>query len=330
MKEDKDHIESILAKVLTNQGSDEEVTLIKEWCAQSGENQKVYDHYKSILEIDKNHFNKPELDIDIDAEWSKFKEKVGAETKTIEMNPSNPMVSWLKVAAAILLMVTSTYLIYNFLLTDDMITRQTAENKEEFILPDQSMITVNAYSSISYSTEFGVLNRDIELEGEAYFDVKRNEKKPFIITTEKAKITVLGTSFNVRSSEKYTSVTVTSGLVSLAPVDSDNDVKLSVGEFGEVNEDNEISKSVNENINFNSWMTGVITFNNTPLEEVVETLNSVYNANISISDEVSQSCSVTVTFDNQSLESVLNVLTSTLDLTIEKDGEDIEITKAGC
>lgn len=330
MKEDKDHIETILAKVLTNQGTAEEVSLISEWCARSVENQKVYDHYKSILEIDKSHFIVPELDIDVKAEWNKFNERIGGGTKTVEMKTSNPVMSWMKVAAAILLMVASTYLIYNFLFTDDIITHQTAENKQEFVLPDKSVITVNAYSSISYSSEFGVLDRNIELDGEAYFDVKRNEKKPFIITTEKAKITVLGTSFNVRSSEKFTSVTVTSGLVSLAPVGSDKEVKLSVGEFGEVDEMDQITKSLNENKNFNSWMTGIITFDNTSLNTVVESLNSIYHANISISNEVSQSCSVTVTFDNQSLESVLNVLTSTLDLTIEKDGEDIEITKAGC
>lgn len=329
MKENKDDIIQTLSRVLANEGTEEEIVMIDLWCKESTENQKTYTHFKQLLDLDKSHFTETNIQIDIEAEWEKFNNTISGRTKTIKLTV-NPIYSWLKVAAAILLLVSSTYIIYNYLFTDEITTHQTAENKQEFILPDKSVITVNAYSSISYSSEFGVKDRTITLEGEAYFDVKRNEKLPFVIGANQAQVTVLGTSFNVKSIEGNTSVVVTSGLVSLASLQSKNEITLAKGESGILEKNGVPVKQKIINKNFNAWMTGIITFDNTPLSLVIQDLNNIYHANISISDKVLPTCTLTVTFDNQSLESVLNVLTSTLDLTINKNGEDIEIIKAGC
>ncbi|MEQ8927458.1 MAG: FecR domain-containing protein [Fulvivirga sp.] len=328
MNEEKDHIETLIAKLITNQISDEDRAEVENWCKQSAANQQLYDQYKKLYEIDKDYFIEPDLGLDINSEWKQFQSKITG-AKTVEMVPTST-TNWFKVAAAVLLILASTYVVYNFLFKDELILHQTANAKQEFILPDNSKITLYANSSISYSSEFGEKDRAVNLEGEAFFDVERNETQPFVISTGKVRITVLGTSFNVSSTDSHTEVIVSTGLVSLSSNSSAKELQLSAGDAGMLSTNGELIQYKNEDPNFNSWKTGLIQFESTSLKKAIEDLNKVYNSSISISDQVTATCEVTATFDNQPLDSVLKVLTSTLDLTIEQNGQDIEITKAGC
>ncbi|QSE98060.1 FecR family protein [Fulvivirga lutea] len=328
MSEDKNHIEILIAKVITGQSTYDERIAVEDWCKESAENQQVFDHYKKLYAIDKGHFTVPDLAIDVDSEWELFRSKVSG-AKTIEMTPKSS-ANWLKVAAAILLIFASTFIIYKYLFSDSLIIHQTADAKQEYVLPDKSIVTLNANSSISYTSEFGSTTRAIELKGEAFFEVERNEKLPFIISAGDARVTVLGTSFNVSTTSSATEVVVSTGLVALSSQSTDKKIELGVGDAGKLSSQGELIQYKNEDTNFNSWKTGLIVFESTSLKKAIEDLNKVYKSSISISDEVTATCEVTATFDNQPLDSVLKVLTSTLDLTIEQTGQDIEITKAGC
>ena len=91
-----------------------------------------------------------------------------------------------------------------------------------------------------------------------------------------------------------------------------------------------IETSVNENINFNSWKTKQITFEDTPMPDVIRIINEIYKSDVKLVGAQLVDCPVTTTFDNQSLESILNVLESTLDLSIKQKGNSIEISGEGC
>ena len=109
------------------------------------------------------------------------------------------------------------------------------------------------------------------------------------------------------------------------------EVKLSAGEKGIVsNTTEELKSEINTDINFQAWNTQKIVFEKSDLKTVVETLNKIYQVNIVIKTEVPATCEVTVSFDHQTLESVLRVLESTLNLTYKVNGNQIEITSAGC
>jgi len=176
------------------------------------------------------------------------------------------------------------------------------------------------------------MHRGIELKGEAFFEVESNQALPFIISTGKTSVEVVGTSFNVQAyaNNPFQEVVVTSGKVKFFS-DSQHIVTLNPGEKGTYHKASILlSKTKNKDPNFLSWKTKKIVFSNLGLTEVIKTINRIYNSEIIISAEVKETCAVTVTFENQSLESILNVLKSTLNLKFEANGNKILITGAGC
>lgn len=200
-------------------------------------------------------------------------------------------------------------------------------------LPDGSIVTLNRNSSLSYSDDFNVKWRIIRMTGEAFFDVVPDKQKPFVISSGTARVEVVGTSFNVSAYENETQLTVTveTGVVRLSASTSKETIELRPGEAGTFTKsDGGLSLLANPDVNYKSWTTQHIEFNGTPLQEVVNTLNRTYGANIRVTGAVSDNCVVTVTFDQQTLDAVLRVLETTLNLTYRVNGNIIEITSAKC
>jgi transmembrane sensor len=91
-----------------------------------------------------------------------------------------------------------------------------------------------------------------------------------------------------------------------------------------------LMKSYNANPNYQSWKTKVFTFENTPLEEVMEVLNKAYDQNLVLGSENLNNCSITVNFDNEAFDAILQVLTSTLDLRVIESGDKLMLEGDGC
>ena len=123
--------------------------------------------------------------------------------------------TWVAAAAAILLLATSAFLLPRLLGGDGGKTYIANNGLLDFYLPDSTHVWLNQDSKIAYGDDFNADERRVSLSGEAYFEVKRDEERPFIIQTGKAETRVLGTSFNVRAYEDEESieVAVTSGKV---------------------------------------------------------------------------------------------------------------------
>ncbi len=123
---------------------------------------------------------------------------------------------WLQIAASIALIlglgIGLTYYQMNVEVKTFQICNTTSEVKTIY-LSDGSEIILKSGSSIKYNENFNDKDRQVELIGEAFFDVERNEEKPFIITTGELKTRVLGTSFNINSTNSTVYVTVSTGLV---------------------------------------------------------------------------------------------------------------------
>jgi ferric-dicitrate binding protein FerR (iron transport regulator) len=210
---------------------------------------------------------------------------------------------------------------------------QTSENTIAVSLPDGSEITLNKNSSLTYAPTFGETTRKVTLVGEAFFEVKRNPQKPFIVSINQTEIEVLGTSFNVQGYEilNAVEVVVATGVVKFSAPERKQEVMLHAGEKGVYSMITQhMGSQVNDDINFLSWSTQKIIFEETDLHTVIKTLNKTYQSNIIVSTEISPSCVVTVSFDHQTLEAVLNVLKTTLNLTYKITGNRIEIVSAGC
>ncbi|GAB1445167.1 FecR domain-containing protein [Flammeovirgaceae bacterium] len=335
---DQDHIaeELLIAKHLSGETTAAEEAALQKWIALAPGNEQIYLEFKRVYELSRKIFDPSDADslsIDVEKEWNHFLKKAEENEKTIQFEPQAKSNAWLRIAAAILLVVASGIVVNYFVSNGGDQTYQTAENTEVINLSGGSIVFLNRNSMLTVRSSFAKKNREVELHGEAFFEVKPDKQKSFIISASEADITVLGTSFSVQSYEQRNEVEVVvkTGLVKLAPREMDQSIELKAGEKGILRKrERELVSSPNTDVNFLSWKTRRMVFDKTNLKSVVETLQATYGVEFIISGDVSKECQVTVTFENQTLEAVLKVLQSTLGLTYKQEGNKIEITGAGC
>ena len=331
-----DTAKELIAKSLAGEASPEQEKELQEWIAQSPENERYFSEVAKVFKLSEKYYaDRPadNLKIDIDAEWNHFVKTISKDEKpTRQLETGGSSRPWLKIAASILLLVSSA-LVFNYLISKDEIRFETAQNTKVIQLPDGSSVILNRNSTLSYEDDFGKETRTLRLTGEGFFDVTPNPEKTFIIITSTARIEVVGTSFNVLAydSLEKTEVIVKTGIVKLTVPSLQQEVKLTAGEKGVYAKyDRQLISTVNADVNYLAWNTREIVFTENDLKTVIETLNKAYNTKIIINTEISDTCLLTVKFDHQTLEAVLHVLENTLNLTYRINGNQIEITGAGC
>lgn len=156
----------------------------------------------------------------------------------------------------------------------------------------------------------------MEMTGKAFFQVKRNEARPFSVHTAMTEVTVLGTSFQISEQPGMTEVDVVTGKVRFAAGKEPEPVILTAGMSASYsNEKKEIDILKEENPNHLSWKTKQLRFNDTPLEKVIRDLNEYYQ--VEITNKVdSPDSRLTATFNDLPLDEVLLVINQTLDIRL--------------
>jgi len=196
-------------------------------------------------------------------------------------------------------------------------------------LSDGSEIILNAVSQVKYPEKFGSHSREVYFWGEAFFEIASDPARPFVIESGDARIRVLGTSFNVKAypGSGITEVVVNSGTVLFYHVDKNDNMLgkliLRKGEKGTFNSfTRKLSKLLNNDLNFMSWKTGILVFNETSLDKVLQVVGKKYGITFHISDPELSRLKLTATFDNESLGSVLEVLRLVHKLQFSNNGKD--------
>ena len=235
-----------------------------------------------------------------------------------------PARSWLRAAAALVLLLTAGWLV-RYLLEQyrPAITELASEEKVlEETLPDGSVVTLNKNSLLSYTREFGEANRPVTLQGEAFFSVAPDKDKPFIITVNDLKVEVTGTSFNVKSREGRTEVIVETGSVTVSR--GSRELVLGPGEKA-VSSNNEtgLIKENEDGLLYKYYRTNKFVCQATPLQELVNALNDAYGVHIVIPEEALRRLPITTVFDNESLDRILEVIGETFDITIHYEEKQI-------
>lgn len=182
------------------------------------------------------------------------------------------------------------------------------------ILPDGSKVWLNAESSLKYNVPFLQKNRNIYLEGEAFFDVTENKKSPFVVNTANTSVEVTGTRFNVKAypNEEVVSVALQQGSVKLLAVNSENEsreVNMKAGEFYTVGKGTNILQKLALNIDKQiAWHKNILVLDETPLEEVAVLLERWYGVKVIIKDDDLKKYKFSTTFENEPLNRVLELL----------------------
>ena len=238
--------EGVIQKVLEGSAKFEELTT---------DEKALFDDPSEINDIEKiiqttAHWNTP-LEEEVSSSWNSILNK----TETIETN--NRYV-WLKVAAAVSLLVAVSYFI---LFSNETSVRTNVGDITHVELPDGSKVTLNALSVLTYNES----GRKIELEGKARFDVVPGST--FEVITENFTTTVIGTSFDVSYEENLIEVSCYSGKVSVS--DGKQLVELEEGERAYLENGNLVESSFDTDA-FGKWINGEFYFDNVPFTRVVD------------------------------------------------------------
>jgi transmembrane sensor len=202
--------------------------------------------------------------------------------------------------------------------------------KVELILPDGSKVTLNAKTSINYPKEFSKQSRNIQLSGEAYFEVIRDTTRPFIVNTSNITIEVLGTTFNVMaySDDTIIETTLVTGKVKLSRLNPSTNKVQSViltpnhkAVFYKADERFVLDK-VNVFASL-SWKLGKLEFDNEPLESMVKKLERWYDVKIVLSDNLKNKYRYTLTIDKETIEEVLEMIKKTSPINYTKANGEI-------
>ncbi len=226
-------------------------------------------------------------------------------------------------AALIVLLFVAKYI---FLPNKEVLTTQT-DIINNYQLPDNSLVSINKNSKLTFVKGFRGNKRKVWLKGEAFFDVKKDITKPFLIHTSNGVFEVLGTSFNI-SNYKYDSEITLSVKTGKVKFTSPNK-KYTIVKMGESirynSQTNKLVKTTKLDLNLLSWKTKKFLFDNTNLQNVVEILESVYNVKIKINDNQLRTLRFSASFDNQPLEKILKVIALTFDIETKQINNTIEI-----
>jgi hypothetical protein len=206
----------------------------------------------------------------------------------------------------------------------------TEGHKQEYILPDSSRVLINKYSKINI-TSFRESNRTLSLNGEAFFEVKNKKGAPFTITCGRTYIEVIGTSFNIRSyGEDSIEVFVEEGKVKFGQAGHVSSfIFLLPGERG-VFDSKTLKKSLNTDVNYMVWKTGLLNFNKTKVSDAVRTMQTYFNVKINVSEPNILNCHLSGKFKNPDLKTIFAFLGKTLEIEYTKEGDEYFLKGKGC
>ncbi|HHV85979.1 MAG TPA: FecR family protein [Petrimonas sp.] len=182
--------------------------------------------------------------------------------------------------------------------------------KMQILFQDGSRAYLNSDTRLRYPEKFALLNREIFLEGEAYFQVASNKKRPFIVNTGETSVKVLGTSFNVNAykDNKEIRVVLDEGEILFAA--RNNEYRLNPGQKFIYNTDNKQLYLVNvRNSGEESlWKSNYIRLNDTPLRETLEILDRKFNIPFKVIDNKALAYSFNLLSEDKSLNYILSEL----------------------
>ncbi|MBE9467878.1 MAG: FecR family protein [Bacteroidetes bacterium] len=324
---------NFIAKYLSDETSETDNEVFEMWLKDE-DNMKIFNNIKTSWKLmDKSQRMK---DINTENAWDKLHAKIDIDEEDLSIKPNFSIKKFMRYAALFIILIGfsfSGYLLYNSPLNPILYNSIEAANNElnkKVILPDGSSVYLYADSRINFPKEFSKNNRKVQLTGEAFFEIVKNTKKPFIVSAKNARVKVLGTSFSVNANlpNKKVEVFVKTGKVKFYKKNNEQaNVILKPGNLG-IFSNNEISKKQNNNINYLSWKTNDLIFKNNKLEDVISEINKTYNVEILCETSVIRNLRMTSTFSNQPIDNVLEVICSTFDLNyMIKDTKEIVLTK---
>jgi len=305
-------MKSIIKKYLSGKSSEEEQKDLLQWIRR----EENLNEFQRIKQEWTTEVRKETMPSEFAQDWKAIQGKMMTQLQQ-EVQQKQRTLNFFRYAAIFMVLIAVPALLYIFSQNQPaaplVYTTVAADYGQisKAILPDSSVVWVNSGSSIKYNNQFSASNRDIELEGEAFFEVTRNADLPLIVTNSDLKVKVLGTEFSVSAypEEPNIHVILEKGKVELTSASNTRfRQEMKPGEmatFSKIKKELALT-AVNTSL-YTSWKDGLINIYNLPLSELVIKLEKRFNQKFLVDEQI-KDVPYTFTIKNEDLSSVLSLM----------------------
>lgn len=320
---------NLLAKYLADEANENEVAAVENWIQESPENRRLFLFLKTIWSQEPESFPVDEFDVEevLQATHLEMKRRVAQKE-----NHFSRIFRFRYVAAAAVAIfaILSIFWLQTSIFSEQLTFQTQVGESSEFYLPDSSAVILAPDSKLRLASTFATESREVFLEGEAFFKVKRDSLHPFLVNVGSSEIRVLGTQFGVKAykDETEVKVVVREGSVGINKVTDNSrayDSKLiikrkdlikynnSTMEVLELQRDTDITSHL-------KWIEGVIFLDNVSLTEVGKKLEHWYPVQFSFQNQEVSRLKLTTQFSSQqSLEEILDAIALALQVKYKRD-----------
>lgn len=294
----------------------ERAELIKKWLdneltPQESEAFKQLEDYEDLVKLSHaiKHFKAEDFNTDLELEHLKNKQKNKSEN------------NWIKPLLRIAAILVVCFGAYYYTTTLDTNIDTLVAQKNTIELPDNSIVTVNALSSIDFNEKKWKKNRTVNLDGEAYFKVTKGEK--FSVKTNSGTITVLGTQFNVKDREHLFEVVCYEGSVRV-DYNSESVILKPGNSFLVI--DGVKNETENTTKTNPSWINNESAFKSIPYAQVIAEFERQYNVTFNVTD-IDTKQLFTGSFAHNNIDVAIKAITLPLNLTYSKNNNTISLKR---
>ena len=271
---------------------------------------------------------------EIEAEWHRLRRRLAREEQAAR--PAHRIGMWMpslsRMAAAVLLLVLAAGLVHRYInggwpfsATKTLAT--AVGERATLTLPDGSVVILNASSSLTYSRRAGPAGRRVRLQGEAFFDITRQPGRhpEFVVQTDQADIRVMGTRFNVLSTDDLLQVSLNEGRVRVEASAGTGPIDLRPGELAELlpSKPGIAVREVNADA-YSSWTGPRLLFDDMPFHEIAGRLERMYGLQIEVMDSTLMEVRVQGSVENDP-DVVLEGLSRLLQRPVRRQGRRVVI-----
>jgi transmembrane sensor len=323
----------LLSKQFSGEITPEEAETLRAWRTESAENERYARAMQSVWEQTGTY--DPAVPVDVEADFSALQARIRQEKTGEFVRPAKLWRSYLRVAAAAAAAVLLGVFIWRQTATPDVALELAIAEAEKIQvnLPDGSTVWLRHGGRLQYPAQFTGSERRVRLEGEAYFEVARNTRQPFVVSTsDGGKVEVLGTKFGIQPLGDGASVLVREGKVRYTPSTGTTHAVILGGQkavFARATDEVKI-----HNIYSNAdicWQSGVLELKNAPMQMALEDMEKYFNANIELLDANMRDCPISALCNknNQSLVQMLNSMKLTYNFEVQAAGPGRYILSGG-
>lgn len=342
-------MESIIVRYLQGDCSEDELVMLLGWIRETAANRDMFVKIKQLYDLRPKGGLYPSEE-EVESCWQRLLAKQGKFSLNESLStPQNAkpqgklrriVTSTLRYAAVGLtfavMAVAAQYLFFNKEPDPVFNTIEVSPNSslDRITLPDGSTVLLNSSTTFRFPDRFSSKVREVYIDGEGYFDIVRDEKKPFIIHANQQTINVLGTKFNVMdySTDDYAITTLYSGRVKV--LSSDIDGQAAKEETLKPNQQVYLDKATARLTVSNikpemdrMWLNKTYHFHGEPLQRIVKRLEKLYHVNFTITDEKLQNEPFTGTFRlTMTIGQVLDIMNSGKHFSYKMNGDSITLS----